>query len=176
MLPHAFEAADFHAFPPSPWYESYISHSDWLECETTPKLLNELCVVVAVAFAATCPEDGLWPVSEGGIDIVVNCPQGTYGRMSRYCMMTKNGTAEWQEAKMESCLPLTPEPGMAFIDMIYNVSQSRARFIEYRPSGFADAIAYVYRVNKTAVSVHRIAEEVDMVGLPAIAICISFYE
>ena len=120
-------------------------------------------VVVTLAFAATCPEDGLWPVSEGGIDIVVNCPQGTYGRMSRYCMMTKNGTAEWQEAKMESCLPLTPEPGMAFIDMIYNVSQSRARFIEYRPSGFADAISFVYRVNKTAVSVHRIAEEVDMV-------------
>lgn len=113
--------------------------------------------------AAKCPADGLWPESEGGIDIVVNCPNGTYGRMSRYCIKARNNTAEWQEAKMDSCLELKPEPGMAYIDMIYNIPQSRARFIEYRPSGFNDALQFVYRINTTAVTVHRIAEEANMV-------------
>lgn len=122
-------------------------------------------VVLARILAVKCPADGLWPESEGGIDIVVSCPSGTYGRMSRYCMITKNNTAEWQEAKMDSCLDLKPEPGMAYIDMIYNVSQSRARFIEYRSAGFKDALYFVYRVNTTAVTVHRIAEEANMVFL-----------
>lgn len=64
---------------------------------------------------------------------------------------------------MDSCLELKPEPGMAYIDMIYNIPQSRARFIEYRPSGFNDALQFVYRINTTAVTVHRIAEEANMV-------------
>ena len=64
---------------------------------------------------------------------------------------------------MDSCLDLNPEPGMGYIDMIYNIPQSRARFIEYRPSGFNDALQFVYRVNTTAVTVHRIAEEANMV-------------
>lgn len=66
---------------------------------------------------------------------------------------------------MDSCLDLNPEPGMAYIDMIYNIPQSRARFIEYRPSGFNDALQFVYRVNTTTVTVHRIAEEANMVAI-----------
>ena len=100
---------------------------------------------------------------EGNIDVLRKCPEGKIGMMTRFCNKTSETTAQWENVIDSYCLDLTPALGMAYVDFVYNVSESRARFIGYRPIGFAEGIHFVYGVPTNAVSVHRIAEEADMV-------------
>lgn len=100
---------------------------------------------------------------EGNIDVLRKCPEGKIGMMTRFCNKTSETTAQWENVIDSYCLDLTPALGMAYVDFVYNVSESRARFIGYRPIGFAEGIHFVYGVPTNAVSVHRIAEEANMV-------------
>ena len=102
---------------------------------------------------------------EGNIDVLRKCPEGTIGMMTRFCNQTSSTTAKWEAVVDKYCLDNQPPLGMGYVDFVYNVSESRARFIGYRPIGFAEGIKFVYNIPKEAVSVHRIAEEADMVGV-----------
>ena len=121
-------------------------------------------LVFALAMSAKCPAEGVWPDMEGNIDVLRKCPEGTIGMMTRFCNQTSATTAKWEDVVDKHCLDNQPPLGMGYVDFVYNVSESRARFIGYRPIGFAEGIKFVYNIPKEAVSVHRIAEEANMVG------------
>ena len=120
-------------------------------------------LVFALTNSVKCPAEGVWPDMEGNIDVLRKCPEGKIGMMTRFCNKTSETTAQWEKVIDSYCLDLTPALGMAYVDFVYNVSESRARFIGYRPIGFAEGIHFVYGVPTNAVSVHRIAEEANMV-------------
>lgn len=100
---------------------------------------------------------------DGNIDVLRKCPEGMIGMRTRFCNQTSETTAKWEKVVDTYCLDTQPAIGMGYVDFVYNVSESRARFISYRPIGFAEGIRFVYGIPKDAVTVHRIAEEADMV-------------
>lgn len=121
-------------------------------------------IVFAFATSAKCPAEGVWPNMDGNIDVLRKCPEGTIGMMTRFCNQTSETEAKWENVVDKYCLDNQPAPGMGYVDFVYDVSESRARFIGYRPIGFAEGIKFVYGIPKEAVSVHRIAELPDMVS------------
>ena len=110
-----------------------------------------------------CAQDGVWPETESGVDVAVDCPAGKYGKMTRYCHEVSENVTQWDDPVTTYCLDLVPAAGLANIDFVFNVSGSRTRFIEYNPHGFPNGIREAYDVKKTTVSVHRITEEPNWV-------------
>lgn len=120
-------------------------------------------VVLAVVLSLKCAQDGVWPETESGVDVAVDCPAGKYGKMTRYCHEVSENVTQWDDPVTTYCLDLVPAAGLANIDFVFNVSGSRTRFIEYNSHGFPNGIREAYDVKKTTVSVHRITEEPNWV-------------
>lgn len=126
-------------------------------------MLSTCYVVLAVVLSLKCAQDGVWPETESGVDVAVDCPAGKYGKMTRYCHEVSENVTQWDDPVTTYCLDLVPAAGLANIDFVFNVSGSRTRFIEYNSHGFPNGIREAYDVKKTTVSVHRITEEPNWV-------------
>lgn len=72
--------------------------------------ITPYCIKYTVTSSArnmTCPEDGVWPLTDAGKTVVDDCPSGYKGTITRVC----NDNAEWEDIESNCTIIKCPADG-----------------------------------------------------------------
>ena len=111
---------------------------------------------------AFCPENGVWPRSEKGKTVELECQGELIGPLLRRCGL--NGV--WEEVNYDYCLPRYPPHGKSHVDIIYLISHAHDYIIAKKPEGWVTAMKSVYPILQNySIGLYRIAKVSTNVSL-----------
>lgn len=122
-------------------------------------------LVVLVIVLSACPKDGIWDETKEGEERVIPCLGETIGPLIRRCRVISAIESKWDDPDDQYCLPQYASKGMSNLDFMLSIPYSKPVVILKNPSGVVAALASILQVTFDQISVHRIAQYDQQVGL-----------